>query len=401
MVGLGIPLIKDYRGMDEYTYVNQFYPFNPSSNEPWPFSKRFFSVQVSDKSVQYLSDWSIFANVLQIHHIPTVLQIIKQVTEPIDSFTAWLGWTADAWSENQMTGNFSQAGGMVWAADVMPNFATHAYMQLELPMTNPTHVDTNNLPDNTNKHTVSFLFTDGDSICADAEGIFQRYTMPARGDVPISWGLDPSLAHLAPGILQMYYDHATVNDSFIAFAPGYAYPDFMDDNDRWKWAQLAGEAMVAADMSVNYFIGFNYSTEFFGPVLSQWNVAGVVYFDYPNYYLLTDNRNGTVTWVHNKPSIAVRESLWDGHSTPAYIASVLNSQKRDSTTVDGYSVIAVHVWSEDVNSIVETVKALDDDIMVVNLDVLVALMTQNVVDKTNPPSKSSTAVVESSHVTSM
>ena len=104
-----------------------------------------------------------------------------------------------------------------------------------------------------------------------------------------------------------------------------------------------------------------------------------MYFDYPNYYLLDGGRNGSVFWVDDKPAIAVRESLWAGHSTPQSVAALINQQTRDHRGVAGYSVVAVHLWSQTVDTVGEAVKALDEEgVVVVKLDELVRLMSANV-----------------------
>jgi hypothetical protein len=70
--------------------------------------------------------------------------------------------------------------------------------------------------------------------------------------------------------------------------------------------------------------------------------------------------------------------MWDGHSTPESTAELLNKQSRDHESVDGYSVIAVHMWSQTVDTVNNAASLLDDDVVVVKLDELVRLMTENV-----------------------
>lgn len=101
--------------------------------------------------------------------------------------------------------------------------------------------------------------------------------------------------------------------------------------------------------------------------------------DYYGNYVLPDPYNGDVKWINNKPAIAVRASLWADHSTPASIATLLNSQLRDETVIGGYSVIAVHIWSETVDSLLEMAAALEDGVVLVKPDELIALMTAKVV----------------------
>ena len=182
----------------------------------------------------------------------------------------------------------------------------------------------------------------------------------------MSFGLDSSLAHLAPGVLGWYYK-TTVgvdNSSQVAFAPAYAYADDLPDEMRWQWGALAAEAMEAADAGVTYLIGFNYSATYLEPLLAQWNVEGAVYFRYLDYYVEV-SRNGSVLWLHDKPAIAIRESLWANHTTADYIAQLLNAQSRDHTSEGGYSVVAVMAWSNTAEDVVRPSEALDEELLVV------------------------------------
>ena len=370
-----ITMLQDVRDYTESTFLYQFQPLNTSTDAPqWPFNYQYISSQTPTKAATFLTDWSMLASAVTLHHIPTAQAVLDTV--PQGRMFAWLGWTADSWSENDMTSIVSAAGGVVWAADTQNNLGTHAFFRDPLPPL-PSSAPI----DNKGKHTVAFLFTDGDSLVADTGAVVDsRHWLDARrGSFPLSFGVDPSLALLAPSTLGVMYGTAGVNDSIVAFAPGYAYPSYMTDEQVLVWAESASVTMAAAALNVAYYIDFNYSARYFGPLLKQPNVDGVVYFDYPNFYVLDNGRNGTVTWVAGKPCIAVRDSLWAGHSTPQSIADMLNQQVRDNTQTAGYSVIAAHLWTQDVDTIGDVVARLDGDgVEVVRLDELVALMTANV-----------------------
>ena len=375
MKRLNIPLLRDMRDYTESTFLSQFQPLNTSVDAPqWPFNRQYISAQTPTKAATFLTDWSMLASAVKLHHIPTAQAVLTLV--PDGRMFAWLGWTADTWGENDMTSIVSAAGGIVWAADTQNNLGTHAFFRDPLPpLPKPALVN------NKGKHTVAFLFTDGDSLVADTGAVVDRrhWTDARRGTYPLSFGVDPSLALLAPSTLGLMYDTAGQNDSIVAFAPGYAYPSYMSDEQVWMWAEAASATMAAAQLRMQYYIDFNYSSRYFAPLLHQSNIDAVVYFDYPNYYILDHGRNGSVTWVDHKPAIALRDSMWTGHSTPQSIAAVLNSQLRDHTQTAGYSVIAAHLWTQDVGTIGEVVAQLDGDgVVVVRLEELVALMSANV-----------------------
>ena len=206
-----------------------------------------------------------------------------------------------------MTETVSRAGGVVWAADTLHNLATHAFF---VGAWSSPGARKQPAVDNRGKHTVAFLFTDGDSLCADTVGLIDstHWSSKRRGAYPMAWGVDPSLAFLAPGTLGFLYNTSTANDAVVGFAPGYAYPSYMTEEQRWLYAEEAGETMAKAGLTINYvrrasasasaaapirpgsdtdgrigrtafprllqMIDFNFSAEFFGPLLHQWSVDG-------------------------------------------------------------------------------------------------------------------------------
>ena len=126
LTGLGLKMIQDMRPFTESTFLHQFAPLNQSTAaQPWPFNRQFVSSQTPTKAAQFLTDWSMLAGAVQLHHIPTATEVLRLV--PQKKLFAWLGWTADDWSENGMTSIISEAGGVVWAADTLSNLATHAF----------------------------------------------------------------------------------------------------------------------------------------------------------------------------------------------------------------------------------------------------------------------------------
>ena len=101
-------------------------------------------------------------------------------------------------------------------------------------------------------------------------------------------------------------------------------------------------------------------------------------YSYYGNYVLPEPANGSVKWVNGKPCVSIRASLWQDHSTPQSIAKMLNAQSRNHTSAAGYSVIAVHIWSETMDSMLQVAELLDDDVLLVKPDALIQLMTKNV-----------------------
>ncbi|WP_309710287.1 GxGYxYP domain-containing protein [Armatimonas sp.] len=92
---------------------------------------------------------------------------------------------------------------------------------------------------------VCFTMSDGDNLCT-WRGYFRRYFEdPVRGQIPVGWGMGPTLIDLAPTWARWYYEHATPNDEFICDVSGvgYIYPP--------SW----GTALKESDEAFRYFYG--------------------------------------------------------------------------------------------------------------------------------------------------
>ena len=92
---------------------------------------------------------------------------------------------------------------------------------------------------------VCFTMSDGDNLCT-WRGYFKRYFEdPVRGQVPVGWGMGPTLIDLAPTWARWYYENATENDEFICDVSGvaYIYPP--------SW----GTALKDREAALRYFYG--------------------------------------------------------------------------------------------------------------------------------------------------
>ena len=382
---LGVPVLKDVSNVTETAFLDAYL-----SGTTWPFSTRFVSCQIADKAITSLSDWTILIGAVQLHRTDSYLRVLDflHASHPTPLFNAVFGWVTDDSAEWNYTGAASSADAGVLASDWMNNLATHVSLSApwERGLVNPTKTSPSTLPSNAGKHTAALLFTDGDNICSDMNLLLDRmhWAHPQCGTVPIGWGLNPTLALTAPIGLHSYYAQAVPeNDGVVAFSAQYAFPERMTPEGRQQWAELSAQAMAAADLRVMNLIGNNFSSTYFEPLLSQWNIDGVVFWPFYGNYVLPSPDNGSVLWIHGKPVISSRASLWQDHSTPESIAAMLNQQARDPTATAGYSIIAVHIWSETVESLIQLAKLLDDDVLLVKPDELIELMTQNVRNKSS------------------
>jgi hypothetical protein len=76
---------------------------------------------------------------------------------------------------------------------------------------------------------VAFQTNEGDTPKFAAGLMGGAWIDSARGSVPMSWGVNPLVNEVAPGLLEFYANTASANDTFFAATAGagYAYPSHM------------------------------------------------------------------------------------------------------------------------------------------------------------------------------
>jgi len=81
------------------------------------------------------------------------------------------------------------------------------------------------------------------------------YTMvrnkPGRGSLPYSWEVTLPDLEIQPALLQMFYEQATANDTFVAAlsGPGYMYPK-SSGKHLPRMLALAAQSMATLDLDV-------------------------------------------------------------------------------------------------------------------------------------------------------
>ena len=99
------------------------------------------------------------------------------------------------------------------------------------------------------KHYVVFYSGDGDAPKTIAGVLNGDWTDPARGRVPMAWGIQPCLMELCPALLEYYAHAATPDDSFFSgpSGGGYTYPITMPNLD--QFVDYSRGCMAAAGVS--------------------------------------------------------------------------------------------------------------------------------------------------------
>jgi len=116
-----------------------------------------------------------------------------------------------------------------------------------------------------------FIYTDGDALWCLNDFFSGAYNEPGRGEVPLGWEVQMIHYHLAPGILQYYFDTMTEQDYPVASVSGaaYTYPNLHPDEASYmryseKYMQLTGMEYIFAGLIDPY-----HALYFLGPEAEQ------------------------------------------------------------------------------------------------------------------------------------
>jgi hypothetical protein len=70
---------------------------------------------------------------------------------------------------------------------------------------------------------VCFLWSDGDNVQFDQNGLWAMWHDPARGTIPVGTPLNPGLQELNPSLMDYFYDRKTDNDELISGPCGFQF----------------------------------------------------------------------------------------------------------------------------------------------------------------------------------
>jgi hypothetical protein len=87
-----------------------------------------------------------------------------------------------------------------------------------------------------------------------------------------------------------------------------------------------------------------------------------------------------------KPVISAKYNLWGGFETCESLAEKLNTEIRDPYSEDGYSLVAVHSWSNSVDSLLYVRSLLEQGVRVVAPDEFVSLISKAICSPIIPDS---------------
>lgn len=369
-IDAGLTQLLDVRERDEAWAL---------SNYGEQFSRTIASYQQSaDDRVFYLGDYSAFTRAFQFWDDSPGGSLANSVYNRMDKGATFFGWGPQ---EYETVEQLSLHSAVIHPSDWAPNMSALT----NIPATKDTFRQKDPVkpfevvPD---VHTVCFVISDGDNVqwLLGAHNNTDNWNSPDRGLLNLGWTISPALAELAPVVYEKYVDNCLTTPegrNLLIAGPsgrGYHLPGRYPDTDLEAECNLLNGYMKKADLRIVNIIDADDSDNDPGAYLKQDNIDALFYYSYGANYT---GRQGQIDWYNGKPSIGGRHTLWGTVSTPESLAATLNGESTDIYSEDGYSLVPVHVWSRDVDDVLDCISRLDPDVRVVAPDEFVWLIREN------------------------
>ena len=368
MESLEIPLLYDLRDKNYSWLLNNF---------SGSFNKNVVIYQDTIKDL-CLGDYSVFTN--SLHFFEDIhSELVDTVFNNMETNSFLLGWGNDEYQTVNKSSNYSIS---VLPADYSYNLSLLTNMNSTISQkTHETY--TKNMD---SVHTVCFVMSDGDNIQWLLNWFItdiRWFGNNNRGQLDIGWTISPALSELAPTVMSKIYETSSNTaygkDYFIAgpSGTGYIYPENFKDLE--IYTQQLNSYMKKSDLNVVNIIGNNFDDYYLYSFLEKPNINALFYYDFSNY----SNYDGSIKFLNNKPIISARFKLWGGFNSTQTLSNKINNLPKNPNLESGYSLIAVHNWSNSVDSILLCSELFNENVRVVSPDKFVNLIKQNLTINNN------------------
>jgi hypothetical protein len=142
-------------------------------------------------------------------------------------------------------------------------------------------------------------------------------------------------------------------------------------------AQRLNNFMTRGDLNIVQILDFNAFTKsaVWDQFLAQPAIDALFYMEYAPY----NGAHGAIAFSSNgKPIISAREMLWGGLEEETNVIVNINSAPRDPSSPAGYSMVAVHVWTKNLDNVQQVVTNLASDVRVVTPEIFAKLIRTNI-----------------------
>lgn len=246
-----------------------------------------------------------------------------------------------------------------------------------------------------NKHYVAIVVSDGDNVqwlerdFATVSTFGQRQR--SKLDYKLNWTLSPSLAELCPDAAERIYS-GNKRDYFISGVSGAGYANCLSYPREHldAFTERTSVTMKHSDLSVVCLldnISLAENRDFVVDRLSSYakfdNIEGGIWELDPDRY---GAGKGKIFWAQDKPFVSVRFSLWHPSCKmeevtrewlDGYVRQI-NAMPSAPDREEGYTVLNVHPWSIDMESLDYVVSRFGENVELVYADELIQLIRENI-----------------------
>lgn len=337
----------------------------------------------------HTSDFAIYGKAFAMYDYTLTMPLSRRALARLQPISMVLGWA----DEVEFVTSASRHGHQVLCSDAttnLPVYSNFAPPQLPpAPSPQPCSVTL----DSPEKHTIAFMFTDGDSITWDlgnfASPDYDWWGSTSRGGTPITWTFQPVLQELHPHFLNWVLRTKAPMDDIIAgpSGAGYTYLDeYPDPMSRASFANWTASNMARAKLTnmVNQIqVGaFRDGVEWeqleakpappeavFVDEEVQLSIRG-------RAWRLRDSAGGLTQTIVSSRRHCLSKTF--GDVTPDTLVEILNRAPTDRRSTTAYSVVGVEVWGYGVKDIVSVVARLNKSrVRVVGIREYVACLKQH------------------------
>lgn len=331
----------------------------------------------------------------------------------MSNLAAWIGKDnipVLGWNDNEVAfvRMLSQNGMYMIASDGLMNLTFFAAMRdvVEEKLTEgiqQVNYEKQETEAENGKHYVALVMSDGDNIMWMESGFNGKQFIGSDhvGKFPVTWSMAPSLAQVAPAVVDSIYRQGSEKDYFIASSTGIGYmnPGEYKPSAISSYVATTEAYMKASDQKHIAWIdnpagGVITDKSMINAFASSDQIQGGLLMLGDRY----TEGNGGVYWSDNgKPFLAVKDTLWsiNNDTTPEMVArrvrkyaEISTAMENSKSQIESYTVVICHAWSignmSGMNRFYEHLKD-DQNIEFVTLDTMLDMVSQNVAkqDKTS------------------
>jgi hypothetical protein len=375
--------------------------FNATSNDSEELPKTLIfsdnSIVFQQPSAQpFLVDYAVFSGSPYLTWSDSLRDDhLNRLSAVSSTCAAAYGWVSD---EGSYVSHLAEYGVFVHASDWAQNMVPLSNIKVSIPALPTRNTELNDKKSDSLVHTATFVMTDGDNF-QWLLGTFLQDSWYGSPDMPttnMGFTLSPAMSQISSVTMSHIYAQATECTSIIASPSGlgYIYPELLTSDDLNTFSSETSDYMSDTQMKILNILAGNDDISDYrmqqssSSFLVHENIEAVLYYTYGSGYA-GGRGKAMKDEVTGKPIITARFSLWDDGSYPDSspmlgnegMITALMDQLKDPTSVDGYSVIAVHAWTHttsDVAYITEQIKAMDPQIDIVTPDEFLRRFNENV-----------------------